>query len=111
MLLNQRIYEYLKNDNIKVNLTGFTYLSSAIEYNITRGILVPLKINEVYALVADAYGSSISTVERLIRYALKSSGKNILASQYIIDASYKINQQITEKQSPYKKANVLQKTL
>lgn len=94
--LMQYISRSLLDLGMKPNLKGFNYLKEAV-YLHSDIIYTNKRFTHIYAVIAEKYGVSASSVERAVRISIESAwlGDNLNLSHDLFGFSY-----ITDEQAP-----------
>ena len=83
MSLNDKILFTLVDSGIPADIKGYYYLRDAIIYSLSSDN--PVSMTYVYKMLADAYSTTPSKVERAMRYAILVWSKKILESNNLND--------------------------
>lgn len=73
--VSRKIFEHLYKMNVPIHMKGFKYLEEAIYMVVLDEERLGCITKEVYATIAEKYGTSLSCVERDIRFAVEGAWK------------------------------------
>lgn len=88
--IRKQIAEIMKDNKISSKLVGYDYLQEAIIYILKNKKFSLSK--DIYPFISAKYNTSVSNIEKNIRYAItKSTQNNMTNKEYIFDIIEKIN--------------------
>lgn len=93
-MTNEKIVKYLEDDGIQYHMSGFVMLRDAIRMAYESGAYFGL--TEIYKTIAAESDSTLSRVERSIRYAVTKVYPGMTSKEYIAKAVYKLREETRE---------------